>query len=133
MNTLNIEATNVFLKLVNLLGEKQSLKIDNTGEVYMPVHFEKLYKTDFGGNVAFVFSLAHYYKQNGDLVPDPDMTFIFLPEKELVYPASFQNSMVYKESIFQEEGTWKMIKSEQKYSADFANMWLKNIKEQQGI
>ena len=40
---------------------------------FMDLHFEKIGKN--------VFSLAHYYKQNGDLVPDPDMVIRVNPEK----------------------------------------------------
>ena len=46
-------------------------KIDNS-PWFMAVHIENLGSCELGR----MFSVAHYYEQNGDLMKDPDIVFI---------------------------------------------------------
>jgi len=108
-----------------------SKKIDNTNGVFMTVHVEHVTDCELGQ----IFSIAHYYEQNGDLMRDPDMEFIKGGDGEY-YPISFwQDSPLVRE----EPLTWKGDKVATYYEkrqaalVTFANMWLKNIKEQQGL
>ena len=102
--------------------------IDNEGG-FMPLHVEKLYTDDVGTT----YSFAHYYKQNGDMMKDPDMEFI-ITRSGKIYPKTFQMDAppIYEESIFYEHG-WKVRPKLQRGHVSFAEMWLKNIKNQQDI
>ena len=40
-----------------------------------------------------IFSLAHYYEQNGDLVCDPDVTFLVADQ---VHPLTFEQDGVIR-------------------------------------
>jgi len=104
------------------------IKIDNTAGSFMPLVVERLYKQSIGT----VYSFAHYFKQNGDMCQDPEMLFI-LHENGNVYPKMFQQyPNFYEESIFWDDG-WKVHPKMQADHTKFANMWLKNIKEQQKL
>lgn len=137
MKALNQKSTEIFLKLIDLLekqGEENHIKIDNTNGSFMPLSFEKLNELVFFKFPAVRFAMAHYFELNGDLVPDPDMTFIYVPEKKQVFAASIQNQFYYREGIYQDDnGVWKYRPIEQADEANFAMVWLHNIKEQQGI
>ncbi|PKP52268.1 MAG: hypothetical protein CVT92_09670 [Bacteroidetes bacterium HGW-Bacteroidetes-1] len=142
MKTLNQKSTHIFNKLIARLDKAQHVRINNAHEAFMPLSVEYLFTTDIVGRTMKVFSLAHYYLQNGDLVPDPEMTFaIYTPVPDpqqpnplpQIYPMSFQNALMYDEAIFQKEGKWQYIPSRLNDLIYFANIWLKNIQDQQNI
>ncbi len=107
-------------------------RIDNSDGTFLAVVVECINKCDWG----LIFSIAHYYEQNGDLCSDPEMTFLQGWDAN-IYPLSFSNSGlgVYRESvIFGDDGNpTKFIKAEQTDQAVFAAMWFENIKNQQGL
>lgn len=53
---------------------------------YMPLSLEYLYDA-MGGRV---YSLMHYYTQNGDLMRDPDMTFVVSHDEQKIIPLTYQ-------------------------------------------
>lgn len=138
MRPLNKKATKVMNRLVRDLGSKEedktAAKFDRTTG-YMPVCVERigsLGKED-------IFSVAHYFVQNGDMMADPDMEFM-RTQKGAFYPMSYKlDSMgIYWVSIEVEEGAvagWSVSvnKKMQDEQADFANGWMENIAEQQDI
>jgi hypothetical protein len=134
MYCLNKNARAIFMALVSKLEEekKAHVKIDNTNGAFMPVSFERLDTFDFCNRKTTSYSIAHYYKQNGDLVPDPDMVFFFVHDTNQIFPAYFQDYRSFKECLYF-DGVWKFNPIEQKDQAKFANIWLNNIKEQQGF
>ncbi len=79
------------------------------------------------------YSIAHYYKQNGDMMADPEMTFVDV--LGLFFPTSFtqHNLGLYQESLIWTGEGWRLTPSMQKDHASFANQWLQNIKEQQDL
>ena len=61
----------------------------------MPLSVEFLYSL---GKYS-VYSFSHYYKQNGDMCPDPDMTFLVETQNtQIIIPATYQDSYSYKDS-----------------------------------
>jgi len=134
MKPLSKTASKIFNHILSLMDSEDYIKIDNAPGSFMYVSFERLYGTDFLGQQATVFAMAHYYEQNGDLIPDPDMTFLQLVNQpEIIYPTSITTSLGFKQSIWNQDGTWKINKKEQADEAVFASMWLKNIREQQKL
>jgi len=110
---------------------------------FMPLTFERLegqIRTAYG--IGELFSLAHYYKQNGDAMRDPEMLFLVvdlrteLQGKEeylFIFPVMYQqdNLGVYEESVVFENSTVKNFKPHwQKAHANFANSWLSTIHHQ---
>lgn len=114
--------------LVDGLGVGESKKFDSGGP-FMAVHVEAHRWID--GHV--MVSVAHYYESNGDLVPDPDVVFIRRADGSFA-PISFQNSLVCNQPVrWLEGGVIEVDAREQASIAGFANTFLKNISEQQGI
>jgi len=86
-------------------------------------------------NLGRVFSLAHYYKQHGDLMRDPEMLFIHA-EDGGYYPAEIWQDPVNSHGVgvLIEDGLAVSIDElEQADLTVFAEVWLKNIQMQQRI
>ena len=85
---------------------------------YMPLVIEKHTKT---------VSITHYYEQNGDLVPDPDMEF-YLTEFGWV-PAAIQfcTGTYRRATEYNDEGKLMANKKELRDQEAFAKMWARNI------
>lgn len=105
-----------------------SVKIDNTDGRFMPVHVEHI------GNGCL--SVAHYGEQNGDAMRDPDMVFWRNPLGEWM-PVSYRNDYagLDQESVVEwKEGIpYRYMPKLQADQARFANQWMINIQEQQGV
>lgn len=131
MKRLGKTAGRTLNALTKGLDVGQGRKFDNTEGVFQPVSVNRLTEN--------LYSVAHYFEQHGDLVPDPDMTFYRFDQgsgQEPVWvPASFQNQRTYQESMtFDSDGEPKALNpSMQADQASFAGLWMRNIREQQGI
>lgn len=133
MKAINQRAKKVMDHLIEGvdIDADDSKKIDNTKGVFMVVHIECVGNSNLG----VIYSVAHYYEQNGDLMRDPDMEFIKGGDGEY-YPISFWQDAP---PVRDEPITWKdgdiagYNEKRQAGLVTFANMWMKNIKEQQGL
>jgi hypothetical protein len=133
LQPINKKARAVMDKLTEGITQGGSKKIDNTGGAFMPVCVEKVGAIPWGP----VFSVAHYYEQNGDLMADPDMTFVQSASGEY-YPLTYQQDGLglYQEVIVKTDENGKCLSYRPKLSkqlATFAGMWMSNIKQQQRI
>lgn len=132
MTPLNQEAEKIFHYLIEGLKEPgDARKIDNTDGTYMPVSVDFVWWNDHGKIIA----VAHNYIQNGDVMADPDMTFLVTEEQE-IYPMTFQqdNLALYQQAIEAHDG--ESLQYDKKLQADltsFANQWMQNIKDQQDL
>ena len=132
MKAINQRAKKVMDKLTEGLDEIDNhKKVDNTKGAFMPAVVERIGKCDLGQ----IYSIAHYYEQNGDLMRDPDMEFLKGADGEY-YPISFWQDAPLKrdEVVVWKDGT--IVGYNEKGQAElvtFANKWMKNIKEQQGL
>jgi hypothetical protein len=107
----------------------EARKIDNAPGAFMAVHVDHIDDTPLGP----VFSVAHYYEQCGDLVADPDVTFLRGADGQW-YPLSFQDSFGYRRYVeIGPDGEVAIDRARQLDLAQFVNMWMRNIKEQQGL
>lgn len=55
---------------------------------HMDLHLDCLYSKEKSRAIA----LSHYFKENGDCVPDPDMEIILYPHQKRATPYSFKNA-----------------------------------------
>jgi hypothetical protein len=132
MKPINQKACKVMDKLtegMDTIGDHR--KIDNTKGAFMAVHVEFLDNCNLGQ----IYSISHYFEMNSDMMRDPDMEFIKSGDGEY-YPISFwQDAPVVRNEVV----VWKdgeitgWMGKEQAELAAFANTWMKNIKEQQGL
>ena len=133
MKAINKKAKKVMDVLTESINEisDSTKKIDNTKGAFLSVHVECFGKCNLG----LLYSISHHYTQNGDLMCDPDMDFIKGGDGEY-YPISFwQDAPIIRD----EPVTWKdgeviaFDPKRQAALATFANTWMRNIKEQQGL
>ena len=127
MNTLDKKATEI---LENMLAMNCS-RIDKSNGAYMPVHIEVIERNkDYR-----LISLAHYGELNGDLMRDPEMIFAQLAATDEVIPYYYRNDYLGIEQ-YSMRWTGEGIKINRSLQTDhtvFANQWLRNIAEQQGL
>jgi len=132
MKHLNIQATKVAAKLYAMLEHTDNTKIDNS-PAFVPVHLEKRHHIP---NYGQVFSVAHYFTQNGDLMSDPYMELIKADVDGQFYPILFEQHgafPIYNEVLaYNDDGTVKGFRIKmQKDITIFANQWFENINAQQ--
>ena len=76
--------------VVTVQGENEHLKLHNAKDSFMYFSFKKIYKLNFVGRTATVYSMSHYFEQEGDLVSDLHITFIAPKDKpESFFTATF--------------------------------------------
>ena len=106
-------------------------RIDNS-PAYMPVVVEKVGTLPGYGEI---ISIAHYSKQNGDPMADPDMEFVIVGGD--YYPISYRNDyLCCQQDVFtldNEGKPEKINKILQEHLTTFANHWLGNIAYQQNL
>ena len=121
-------ASAVLDELTDGLEVGDSKKFDR-GLGFMAVHVECLQQTSHGS----LFSVAHYFEMAGDLVPDPDVLFLRLANGSWT-PISFRSSIAYRVAVhFHEDESVEVDEREQRDLTRFANVWMKNVSEQQGL
>ena len=127
MKTLDRKAAEILRALLAL----QTAIIDNTHGVYMSVHIEIIDRTD---KYTYI-SLAHYGRQNGDAMRDPEMIIALHKESQQFVPYYYRNDYMGIEQ-YSIRWTDEGILLNRRLQADhttFANQWLRNIAIQQHI
>lgn len=93
---------------------------------YMDFNLEVLDRDKTG----FYIAISHYYEQNGDLVPDPDMEIFVNTTKKTVEALHFQDAYHYVEVYPDKRNRDLFSKHQKKDQNDFLADWLKNLKNQ---
>lgn len=88
----------------------------------MDLNFDYVGKDERG----HIIALSHYFKQGGDLVADPDMQILVIPEKEMAEALSFQNQFLYQEVYEKENGVTYVRPKLKRDLNSFLNQWLTN-------
>ena len=120
MKALDAEAEAIYRRLTDgLLKVGDSRQIDNSAS-FMALHVEVI-----GRHGRWpIFSLAHYYEQSGDLICDPDVTFLVADQ---VYPLTFeQGGIVHQIAVQFKEGAIHLNEPLQDQITEFCNQWLRN-------
>lgn len=131
MKKLNKKSTQTMNKMVEML-EDGYVKIDNCNSAFMPVSVEQIFDNDRYR----ILSVAHYYEQNGDLMADPEMCFIYSKTLGLYFPSYYKQDWqgLEQESVLMEGDEIKGYRAKmQADHTEFANMWLGNIRNQQNL
>lgn len=126
MRPMSIADSKILDKIFLGLNPGQSKRINNS-KTYMYLSAERLTNHSF--------SMAHYFEQNGDLCPDPDMELV--KTKVGWFPVALQQSIgTYTRAIVETDDEGNPTKVYPKRYSElksFLSMWLKNIKSQQGL
>jgi len=141
-HVISKQAERVFRSAIAKIPANEGhITIGEQGQAYMPLRVECVGTIKHGtpGNeIAYkLYSFAHYYEQNGDWMSDPEMIFEDIGEHGMIPVSSRQDSLgVYNEVYAFDEKTGCVSGIRLKLRQDlvkFANMWAKNLKEQQDL
>jgi len=119
-------------KLLNeLLAGARAVRITVPG--YMPLSVEEIGSSGDGYRLV---SLCHYGEQNGDLMRDPDIVFLFhnVPDGAAAEPVSFRNDYLgIVQEVYRYDETGRrthVVLSLKQDLKDFARAWLATLREQ---
>lgn len=116
----------IYEKLQKVVPDLLSIEESGKSKVdgYMDLNLDILHKR----STRIIIALSHYYKQNGDMIPDPDMQIAVYPKLELAEALAYQDSFCYREIYSDDKGT-EDIKAKKEMN-DFLDQWLRNLIEQ---
>lgn len=133
MRAVNQAAGKVLNSIVGRIGGTGSIKIDNAPGTFMALCAERIGTCKTGP----LYSFAHYGKQNGDMMRDPDVVLLRADLDGRWYPVSFRNDYMGLNSIavyFDDDGEPEKVSPwAQKEIAIFMATWTKNLRHQQDI
>ncbi|HDX6244511.1 TPA: ImmA/IrrE family metallo-endopeptidase [Campylobacter fetus subsp. venerealis] len=139
---LGAKETEIFNVILEELGDKEYIKFQSKGN-FSDLSVDKLGSITLDGKDYRRIALAHNSIENGDVMADPDMEFAILKTQDSleIIPLTYQND--YTEtydtaflkfySHISDLSNNTINKETAKKLAEFANMWLNNLNEQQGI
>ena len=117
--------------LNHLLSNARAVRITVPG--YMPLSVEEIGISRDGHRLV---SLCQYGEQNGDLMRDPDIVFLFhkLPDGMAAEPVSFRNDYLgIVQEVYRYDETGRrthVVPSLKQDLKEFAESWFANLKEQ---
>lgn len=133
MKSLAEQATSIFNKCIaglDAVGDSRRIGDRNSG--YMPLIVECIGEWGLGK----IYSLAHYSEQNGDLMADPEMTFL-VGQGGLVFPLTYRNDFVGVDQVAAEptqgQTGCRFNARLQGELCSFAADWMGNLAEQQDL
>lgn len=127
MKALSTQAARIFEHLVSLAPDGHA-KICNN-DSFMAVSIERIQALTIGE----MWSVCHYSEQNGDLMRDPEVTFLVYPN-QMIYPTYFRNDYAgieYDVVLLEDGKPAKFYSRRYDDLRQFCNQWMKNIKQQQ--
>ncbi len=117
--------------LDQLLGGVHAVRITVLG--YMPLSVEEIGSSEDGRRLV---SLCQYGEQNGDLMRDPDIVFLFhnVPDGVAAEPVSFRNDYLgIVQEVYRYDEAGKrthVVPSLKQELKKFAQSWFANLKDQ---
>lgn len=134
VQALNEKASAVMNHLTEGVDIDKSKKVDNNNpdSGIMAVHVCMLGENRFGK----IFSVAHYYEQNWDLMADPRMTFLLDGQGNWIPFEFYMDGIFAREEeaiVFESDTVAGWRKKMQHAHAVFAEQWMKNILHQQKL
>jgi hypothetical protein len=117
--------------LDQLLGGVHAVRITVPG--YMPLSVEEIGSSGDGHRLV---SLCHYGEQNGDLMRDPDIVFMFysLPDGAVAEPVSFRNDYLgISQEVYRYDEAGRrthVLPTLKQDLTEFAESWFANLKDQ---
>ena len=115
----------IFRNLEKILGDLNEIpeyqKFKASG--FMDLNVDMLY----GEEESITIALSHYFRQNGDMIPDPDMEVRIYPEMKMAEALSYQDSFGYQQVY--PSPSQVNLKAKKDLNV-FLNQWLSNIIDQ---
>mgnify|MGYP001600274255 CR=1 FL=1 len=132
MATQELKTYQQFAKqLLALLGDATAVRITVPG--YMPLSVEDIGPSGEGMRLV---SLCHYGEQNGDMMRDPDIVFMFHDHsgESFAEPVSFRNDyMAICQEVYNYDDSGKRTHVKPSLKRElkaFSRTWFKNLRDQ---
>jgi len=107
-------------------GDGSARKFNNAPDTFMPLSVERLGENHY--------SVGHYFEQNGDLVPDPDLEFVRDSSgRWSVVAATMATGHYTRVAEFDDNGVTGFRPRALASVRPLANLLLDNAKRQQGL
>ncbi len=104
-------------------------RYDNAPGAFMAVTVERV-----GANL---YSVAHYFELNGDLMRDPEVVFWRHPDDGRFFPAEYtQDNIGLHQQLVEFDDAGEPVRYMRRYQAScasFCTTWMANIRRQQGL
>jgi len=116
----------IYQKLSNLINferlqQNEYLKYKSSGLMDLHIDFLR-----FEGTNSFIIAMGHNYKQNGDVMADPDMEIRIFPNTQMAETLTFQlDSLGIYQRVYRDN---KVDLSLKKDLNSFLDKWLTKIK-----
>ena len=127
---LNRDAERVFKRILSLIPSgHNAAKLDNAPGAYMALCVE------FIDDSRRFVSFAHYGKQHGDAMRDPEVLF-WLDNEEKVVPFAYRNDFIGMDReyvTFRDGRPDRFVPRCQRDLKNVCNDWMETLREQQGI
>ena len=112
----------IFKKLERVIGDLSHvpayMKYEAHG--FMDLSVDRLHVDEESVTIA----LSHYFKQNGDMVPDPDMEVRIYPEMKMAEALTYQDCFGYRQVYPAPDQVNLKVRKDLNV---FLNQWLSNI------
>lgn len=143
MKSIRLDSARIMEKVCEGLQRVGDRKTINNNSSFVPLDVEVVGTVKAGiDGQGLLISMTHWGEQNGDKMRDPDMLFIKCMLKSLrtgkvqvkYFPVTYRNDFVGADRVgctFRNGEIHQIYLTAQKDMAYFANIWLRNIKEQQ--
>jgi len=108
------------------------IKIDDSNNAFMPVFISTTYED----SSSKIFKVGHYYSEQGDIIAEPEMQFLYEKNSGSFYPIYYRQDSLEIEnySVKIDDGLILGVnKSLQAEHTELANQWLRNIRYQQNL
>ena len=116
----------IYKKLLLVIPHLESIAEHGKSVVpgYMDLNLDVLRR----GKDKTVIALSHYYKQGGDMIPDPDVTLAVYPDRAMAEALSYQDCYRFQE-VYSDCGRLVDIRAKRELNK-FLNHWLGNLRIQ---
>jgi uncharacterized protein YqiB (DUF1249 family) len=116
----------IYKKLLVVIPHLESIAEHGKSVVpgYMDLNLDVLRR----GKDKTIIALSHYYKQAGDMIPDPDMVLAVYPDRAMAEALTYQDCYRYQE-VYSDGGRLVDIRAKRELNK-FLNHWLGNLRIQ---
>ena len=130
MKKVSVAGTKIFEKIVAKLGEDSHKRFEPNCAACMRLSVEKIGNVTTLGKDWQLISFAHYYEQNGDLMADPEVCYMYNAEEHEVFPYYVKMDGIGLESTLYDFVDNSFRPKAQRDMATFSTTWFNNIKDQ---
>lgn len=115
--------TRIYHKLFDVIPDLLTISESGKSKVdgYMDLNLDILHRRPN----RLIIALSHYYKQNGDMIADPDMELAIYPHQEKAEALAYQDIWGYRR-VYGEDGATEDMKAKRELNW-FLNQWLTNL------